>query len=154
MCTFITDENIKIADKDIEVYKIVCVQKHKVYAPFRLIRYPHTLLRAHLGTPEYAGTLGSDHISSIDTGIHSFMDKVSADKCCSNTLWHVVKATIPKGSQYYLGYSDYYGPGLFVGHVYVSDQLRLHPDGVMKRKYFLPKATHKRKKHHTHIYKR
>jgi hypothetical protein len=154
MCTFITDENIKIADKDIEVYKIVCVHKHKVYAPFRLIRYPHTLLRAHLGTPEYAGTLGSDHISSIDTGIHSFMDKVSADKCCFNTLWHVVKSTIPKGSQYYLGYSDYYGPGLFVGHVYVSDQLRLHPDGVMKRKYFLPKATHKRKKHHTHIYKR
>lgn len=154
MCTYITDENIKIADKDIEVYKIVCVHKHKVYAPFRLIRYPHTLLRAHLGTPEYAGTLGSDHISSIDTGIHSFMDKVSADKCCFNTLWHVVKATIPKGSQYYLGYSDYYGPGLFVGHVYVSDQLRLHPDGVMKRKYFLPKATHKRKKHHTHIYKR
>lgn len=147
MCTYLINKDIKIADKDIEVYKIVCVQKHKVYAPFRLMRYANTLLRAQLGTPEYVETLGSDHISSIETGIHSFMDKVSADKHCRNTSWHVAKATIPKGSQYYLGYYDYYGPGLFVGRVCVSDQLRLHPDGVVKRKYFLPKITHKRKKH-------
>lgn len=147
MCTYLTNKDIKIADKDIEVYKIVCVDKHKVYAPFRKIRYPTTLVRGHLGTPEYETTLGSVHISSVDTGIHSFMHKVSAEKCCRDTRWYVAKATIPKGSPYYLGYYDYYGPDLFVGQVYVSDQLRLHPDGVMKRKYFLPKVTHKRKNH-------
>ena len=122
MCTYLKSKRLYVADKDIEVYKIVSKMEGKYYAPFHSwVEYKHNKLSTKLASPKSLKLIVArdfDDITNVDArlyytishGIHSFKTFESAEgylETFSQFILNgcIVKAVIPKGSTYYKGYS-------------------------------------------------
>lgn len=124
MCTYLKSKRLYVADKDIEVYKIVSKMEGKYYAPFHSwAEYKHNKTFAtKLTSPKNLELLVAkdfDDITNFNArlyytvsfGIHSFKTLESAEGYLDMFSpliirnGYIVKAVIPKGSTYYKGYS-------------------------------------------------
>lgn len=123
MCTYLKSKRLYVADKDIEVYKIVSKREGKYYAPFHSwAEYKHNKLSTKLTSPKNLELMVAkdfDDITDVNArsyytvsyGIHSFKTLESAEgylDMFSQLIIRngcIVKAVIPKGSTYYKGYS-------------------------------------------------
>lgn len=155
MCTYLKEVELKTATHDIKVYKLVKWEDGKLFAPYRNVEYPSTTLHTELGKvvtnpywPKERVVPHSSYIMqtgsyscmckySINIGLHSFKNKLHAKEALKNKPWEsharwlVIKAVIPKGSQYYEGFSDYHVGGYLIKPVYVSDNLILYPKEIV-----------------------
>lgn len=157
MCTYLTDIERKVADRDIEVYKIVLKE---IGGKIPVLRAPYQSgyiystnhVKSRLEIPDLCDTLPVLPIHSkpmvlceINVGLHSFQNLWEAEVVLRkhfpfNRNWSsskpysfkIIKATIPEGSHYYLGIHHFDRNGEPIGTVYVSDNLILHPDIVLR----------------------
>ena len=147
MCTYLKEIELKTATHDIKVYKLVKWEDGKFFASYRNVEYPSTTLHTELGKvvtnpycSSYIAQTGSHSFMckhSINIGLHSFKSKLHAKQALKNKPWEphfrwlVIKAVIPKGSQYYEGFSEYNVGGSLIKPVYVSDNLILYPEEII-----------------------
>lgn len=142
MCTYLKEVELKTATHDIKVYKLVKWEDGKLFAPYRNVEYPSTTLHTKLGKVVTNPYWSKERVvprscHSINIGLHSFKSKLHAKQALKDKPWEpharwlVIKAVIPKGSQYYEGFSDYHVDGYLIKPVYVSDNLILYPEEII-----------------------
>lgn len=127
MCTYLRDTelDVQIAEKDIEVYKIVKIKHYKWYAPCMDVPYESKELSSKLGTPKKLKyDLVESNLHSTNVGLYSYAYKIDAVHAVSSIIGAykdealaVVKAIIPKNSRYYRSTVN--------DEIYVSDHLNL-----------------------------
>lgn len=156
MCTYLTDIERKVADRDIEVYKIVLEENSVLRPPYQSgCIYASNYVKSWLETPRPCDALPVLPVHSkpmlvceVNVGLHSFQNFKDAENVfdaefftfnhsCNPFSWNpykykIIKATIPEGSHYYLGIHHFDRNGEPVGPVYVSNNLILHPDIVLR----------------------
>lgn len=137
MCAFLKDNKPQVADKDIEVYKMVLEHDGKYYAPFRGQDYvyrPNIPATTHLQiTLKKYKTSTDRYLADVSYGIHSFRTVSSAIdyyymivKYSPNKQkeYAILESEVPEGAHYYEGHADF-GHGLVdaVPDTIVSDTL-------------------------------
>ena len=151
MCTYLTDIERKVADRDIEVYKIVLEENSVLRPPYQSgCIYASNHVQSCLETPYPCDALPVLPVHSkpmlvceVNVGLHSFQNLEDAEDVLDehfstfNRSWNsyrykIIKATIPEGSQYYLGIDRFDRNGKPIRPVYVSNNLILHPDIVLR----------------------
>ena len=134
MSTFSTNPVLKIAEKDIEVFKLIKLVNEDRYAPFRLEKYKTNdisiydkisvisdesdreknkkSIKDKFESPYiYQSAKDFEYIYSFSEGIHSYLNYADAVenkaylKSIFSSQLFIVKAIIPKGSRYYEGFS-------------------------------------------------
>lgn len=121
MCTFVADCELKTAEEDIKVYKVIRVKSDGFYAPYQGMKYASNEI-----TSEHSLELVPFGMTSlINEGIHSY---AHLEDACDYLPWDfiIVEATIPKDTKYYKGFERLNHKG----EVYVSEKLIIHPDKV------------------------
>ena len=147
MCTVIDNITRKTAQEDIEVYKVVVIVNmfghSQTVAPHRYTVYESNDIHSKLEVPTphvvQIGCSGEMYTHKIEIGLHSIKN---LDDAKSMFFWRfsqrgssqfkLIKATIPKGSEYYDGFDFINSFGYYVWPVLVSDRLILHPDEVIE----------------------
>lgn len=151
MCTILKDFTRKTAQEDIEVYKIVFfgnVSGQSWIAPaYRCGQYESNDVTSKLEMPTYyiACPLYTDliHTYKIDIGLHSiknledakrmFESRFGYSRRAGSSRFKLIKATIPKGSEYYEGFDYINDYGEYRWPVLVSDRLILRPDEIISK---------------------
>ena len=133
MCLRIAkDQEVKVAQEDIVCYKVLKQRIDGLTSPYQKMAYEKgRVMYAKIGTPEKMLVLDIFGIDSknclgIEEGLHSFMDKESAEQFYFGGLFNmkVCVAVIPKGAEYYEGTFDLYRSGnKHAWPSYVSSQL-------------------------------
>jgi hypothetical protein len=147
MCTVIDNITRKTAQEDIEVYKVVVIVNmfghSQTVAPYRYTVYESNDVHSELEVPTPhvvpIGCSGEIQTHKIEIGLHSIKNLDDAKSMFSwrfsnreSSCYKLIKATIPKGSEYYEGF-DFISPfGDYVWPLLVSDRLILHPDEVIE----------------------
>lgn len=121
MCTFVIDRDLKTAEEDIKVYKVIQTKSDGFYAPYQGIKYTSN----EITSGQSLKLVPCGIVSLISEGVHSYAHLEDACFYLPGS-WTVVEATIPKGTKYYKG-SDTIGNRR---EVYVSEKLIIHPDKV------------------------
>lgn len=147
MCTVIENITRKTAQEDIEVYKIVIIANtfgHSLtVAPYRYKVYESNDVHSELEVPTQlvvqTDCAGEMRTHKIEIGLHSIKNLEDAK---SMFLWRfskretsqfkLIKAIIPKGSEYYEGFDYINDHGEYRWPVLVSDRLILRPDEVIE----------------------
>lgn len=147
MCTVTYNLTRKIAQKDIEVYKIVAIVNmyghSQTVAPYRYTIYESNDVHSELEVPTQhvvqTKCAGEIRTHKIDIGLHSikYLDDAKSMfswrfSQCGSSRFKLIKATIPKGSEYYEGYDFIDAIGGYTWPMLVSDRLILHPDEVIE----------------------
>ena len=118
MCAFLIDNKPKVADKDIEVYKMVLENNGKFYAPIRGTLYESNDLSSEFGEvyeSDYRNPMNSKPLFCIDKGIYSYSILEDANSLLydfqvmggSFLKYRIIKAIIPKGTEYYAGFESF-----------------------------------------------
>lgn len=127
MCTFVIDRELKTAEKDIKVYKVIQVKSDGFYAPYQGVKYSSNEITS--GQSLKLETIGMELYGEshciIEQGVHSY---AHLEDACVYLPWDwiTVEATIPKGTKYYKGYDRIDNNA----ETYVSEKLIIHPDKV------------------------
>lgn len=151
MCTYLTDIERKVADRDIEVYKIVLEEKSVLRPPYQSgYIYTTNHIKSCLELPDICRVMPVNSkpmvLYEVNIGLHSFQNLEDAEDVLDehffvfNRNWNplnpyrykIIKAIIPEGSHYYLGIDRFDRNGKPIRPVYVSDNLILHPDIVLR----------------------
>ena len=101
MCLKVTDIEKKIADKDIECYKVLSVYEYGIVSPFQDFHYKLGKL--------YETKLGEIEEGDIYEGFHSCSTIVGAETYRTLRSERVFKCIIPQGATYYEGKSKFLG---------------------------------------------
>jgi hypothetical protein len=112
MCLKVTDIQKKIADKDIECYKILSVCEYVIVSPFQEFHYKLGKL--------YETKLGEIKEGDIYEGFHSCSTIDGAVIYQTINSERIFKCIIPQGATYYEGKSMFFG--CFI-EGYVSDKI-------------------------------
>lgn len=104
MC-LIPKESAKIADKDIEVYKLLCKSLTGEYvSPFRRARYSINKLKtANIKYVRKYINCANINTEVIEEGIHAYIDYGRAMLASYSLNAFIFKAIVPKGAIYVLG---------------------------------------------------
>ena len=112
MCLRLTSYEKKIADKDIECYKVLDVLKHGIISPFQEFHYKLESL--------YETTIGKIYYGRIYEGFHSCSTIYEANIYKTICSERIFKCIIPQGATYYEGKSMFLGDFI---EGYVSDKI-------------------------------
>ena len=112
MCLSLTSNKKKIADKDIECYKVLDVLKHEIISPFQEFHYKLGRL--------YETAIGEIHFGDIREGFHSCSTIYGAKTYKTLDSEYIFKCIIPQGATYYEGKSMFLGDFI---EGYVSDKI-------------------------------
>lgn len=118
MCAFLKDNKPQVADKDIEVYKMVLEHNGKFYAPIRGTLYESNDLSSEFGEvyeSDYRNPMNNIPLFCIDKGIYSYSILEDANTLLydfqvmggSFLKYRIIKAIIPKGTEYYAGFESF-----------------------------------------------
>lgn len=147
MCTVTYNLTRKTAQEDIEVYKIVAIVNmlghSQTIAPYRCTVYKSNDVHSELEVPTPhvvpIGCSGEMHTHKIELGLHSIKNLDDAKSMFfwrfsnrGSSYYKLIKATIPKGSEYYEGFDFINAFGYYVWPLLVSDRLILHPYEVIE----------------------
>lgn len=126
MCTFVIDRELKTAEEDIKVYKVIQVKSDGFYAPYQGVKYSSNEITSGQSLKlETIGMVSVGMVSVIKQGVHSYAHLEDAYFYLPGD-WITVEATIPKGTKYYKGYDRIDNKK----ETYVSEKLIIHPDKV------------------------
>ena len=112
MCLRLTSYEKKIADEDIECYKVLKVCGGLMFSPFQMFDYMIGKL--------YETKLGEIEEGDIYEGFHSCTSIYGARRYQTNNVEHIFKCIIPKGAEYYKGRSTICGHSI---EGYVSNKI-------------------------------
>lgn len=118
MCAFLIDNKPHVADKDIEVYKMVLERNGKFYAPIRGTLYESNDLSSEFGEvyeSDYRQPMNNTPLFCIDKGLYSYSMLEDANRLLydfqvmggSCIKYRIIKAIIPKGTEYYAGFESF-----------------------------------------------
>ena len=119
MCAFLIDSKPQVADKDIEVFKMVMEHNGKFYAPIRGTLYESNDLSSEFGEvyeSDYRKPMGNIPLFCIDKGLYSYSILEDANSLLydfqilfgPSVKYRIIKAIIPKGTEYYAGFENFY----------------------------------------------